>query len=186
MSSPLETERLLLAPWGAADVALLRVLASDLRVVRYILDGAPWTEAKTAAVSHAMHEHWLAHGFGWRVALARGSGRAIGFIGLNHAGEGTAGVDPGEFEIGWWLEPASWGRGLASEGARAVSAEAFTRVGAASVIARLQPGNAASAGVAEGLGMALETETTGRVGEPVRVYRLRRDDWATAVTPPGP
>ena len=35
----------------------------------------------------------------WR----RPGGRTVGLITLNFAGEGTVGLDPGEYEIGWWL-----------------------------------------------------------------------------------
>jgi hypothetical protein len=62
-----------------------------------------------------------------RAAIERASGRAVGFIALNLAGEGTAGLDPGEYEIGWWLDPAAQGRGLAREGAQAVLDDALGR-----------------------------------------------------------
>lgn len=123
-------------------------------------------------VSHAMADHWREHGFGWRVALERESGLTLGFVMLNLLGEGVAGVDPDEFEIGWWLRPSAWGRGFASEAVEAVRTEAFERVRAPSVVARIQPGNQRSRRVAERLGMSYEMETTGRFGEALVVYRL--------------
>lgn len=150
------------------------MLASDPEVVRYIGDGRPWPEARVADVARAMADHWRAHGFGWRVLLDRAPGPSLGFAMLNRLGEGTANLDPDEVEIGWWLAPHAWGRGLASEAAEAVCAEAFERVGAPSVIARIQPGNERSRRVAERLGMTRELETTGRFGEPLTVYRLER------------
>ncbi len=79
-----------------------------------------------------------------------------------------------DFEIGWWLDPAAWGRGLAFEGACAVRAEAFGRVGAPSLIALIQPGNGPSQRLAARLGMAVECETVGRARESVLVYRVTR------------
>jgi RimJ/RimL family protein N-acetyltransferase len=70
-----------------------------------------------------------------------------------------------------------WRQGLASEAARAICQEAFERVGAPSVIARVQPENRASAGVAARLRMSHEFDTTGRYGETVSVYRLLAADW---------
>lgn len=179
MAATLETTRLLLAPWSGADAALLARLAADPVVVRYIGDGECWSAAKAKDVSRAVVRHWHENGFGWRVAIRKESEEAAGFVALNYAGEGTAGLDPKEFEIGWWLLPAMWGLGLASEGARAICREAFERVGTPSVVARLQPANLASAEVAVRLGMSHDFDTTGRMGEPVSVYRLLAANWST-------
>ena len=168
--SELQTERLVLRPWAESDRGLLARLGADPDVVRYIGDGQPWSPERAEDVSRQIGRHWDAHGFGWRVAVEGTA--AIGFIALNYLGEGTAGLSPEEFEIGWWLDPRAWGRGLAREGARAVRDEAFGRVGAPSIVARLQPENVASAGVAANLGMSPQFDTTGRFGEPLRVYRL--------------
>lgn len=167
----LHTERLDLRPWRHADQTMLARLSADPAVVRYIGDGQIWTPPRAAEVAQRTLAHWERHGFGWRVAVLRESGEAIGLMALNFAGEGTQGVAEDEHEIGWWLAPASWGQGLAGEGARAVRDEAFGRLHAPSLIARIQPANAASRGVAESLGMAVEFESVGRTGEPVLVYR---------------
>lgn len=176
----METDRLILRPWAEEDAALLARLAADPRVVRYVGDGRPWPEQRSIETSVSLVEHWRAHGFGWRVAVEKSSGDAIGLIALNYLGDGAAaGLAADEFEIGWWLAPQAWGRGLAVEGAFALLGEAFGRVGAASVVARIQPANGRSARVAERLGMSAELDTTGRFGEVVRVYRVR-----SGMTPP--
>jgi RimJ/RimL family protein N-acetyltransferase len=167
----LETARLLLPQWCDSDAALLARLASDPVVVRYIGDGRCWSDEKVAEVSRDVVEHWRANGFGWRVAVEKATCAPLGFAALNYAGDGTAGLDADEFEIGWWFLPSAWGRGFASEAARAICQEAFTRLEAPSVVARLQPDNRASARVAERLGMSHELDTTGRFGERVAVYR---------------
>lgn len=171
MGEKLETARLLLPEWSDSDGALLVRMSADPRVVRYIGDGQRWSAEKAAEVSRGVIGHWRAHGFGWRVAIEKRSGEPVGFAALNYLGEGTAGLDAHEFEIGWWLLPGAWGRGFASEGARAVCREAFERVGAPSVVARVQPDNVASARVATRIGMSHASDTTGRFGERVAVYR---------------
>jgi RimJ/RimL family protein N-acetyltransferase len=118
---------------------------------------------------------------GWRVAVEKQVGQRVGFAALNYLGEGTVGLDAYEFEIGWWLLPSAWGCGFASEGACAVCQEAFARVGAPSVVARLQPDNVASVGVAARLGMSHQFDTTGHFGERVAVYRVRATDWSRPV-----
>lgn len=159
-----------LRPWTASDVGLLRRLSDDPEVVRYVGDGQRWTAERAEATSAGMVEHWRVHGFGWRIMRLNETGEEVGFAALDHPGEGS-GLDPSEFEIGWWLDPGFWRRGLASEAAGAVRDEAFARLGAPSVAARLQPANLGSVGVARRIGMAHERDTVGRWGEPVAIYR---------------
>jgi RimJ/RimL family protein N-acetyltransferase len=170
----LHTERLTLDPWSEADGKLLGDLARTPAVMRYIGDGAPWSDARIHGVAQHVLEHWAEHGFGWRVA--RCDDATVGLIALSFAGEG-AGVDADEYEIGWWLAPSAWGRGLAREGAAAVRDEAFARIGAPSILARIQPANAASLAVAAAIGLGPESESIGRGGEPIAVLRLSADRW---------
>jgi RimJ/RimL family protein N-acetyltransferase len=56
--------------------------------------------------------------------------------------------------------------------------DAFGRLDAPSVVARLQPANLGSAGVARRIGMVHERDTTGPSGEPLAIYRGRRPSGA--------
>ena len=146
-------------------------------ITRFIADGRPWSAARAQIVAADKRAHWSRHGFGWRAAVERATGQLVGIMAANCVGEGTAGVDPADHEIGWWLDPGAWGRGLAREGAAALCEEQLEVVGAPSVIARIQPANAASIAVAERTGMRHEATTTGPFGEAVAVYRLAAQDW---------
>jgi RimJ/RimL family protein N-acetyltransferase len=191
--SPLQTDRMSLDPWTESDFTLLEALARTPAVMRHIGDGTTWTDARIADVGAHVLEHWRAHGFGWRVArvggtptrVARVGGTPIGLIALNFAGEG-AGVDAREYEIGWWLAPGAWGRGLAREGAAAVRDEAFAQVGAPSIIARIQPANAASRAVAAAIGLSYESDSVRRGGETIAVLRLEAHRWREAISPTAP
>lgn len=174
IAGSLETARLRLERWQPAHTQLLTRLAGTPEVMRFIGNGEIWPPVFAEEVARAELRHWEEHGFGWRAAVDRESGREIGLITLNYAGEGTVGLDPGEREVGWWLEPSAWGRGLATEGAAAIRDEAFEGVGAPSIVARVQPPNAGSVGVARAIGLEFEFETTGRSGELVAVYRMDR------------
>jgi RimJ/RimL family protein N-acetyltransferase len=170
----IETERLRLERWDDPHTDLLVRLASMPAVMRFIGTGDPWPPLLAEDVARAERRHWEEHGFGWRATIDKADGRGIGLVSLNYAGEGTAGLDPGEREIGWWLEPDAWGRGLGAEGAMALRDEAFGELAMPSIIARIQPANDASLGVARKLGMELDFETTGRSGERLVVYRMDR------------
>jgi len=169
----IETERLVLEPWAPSHTALLERLSAMPDMTRFVGDGSTWSRERAESVAAAQRDHWRIHGFGWRVAVERGTGREIGFIALNFAGDGTERLARDEYEIGWWIDPHASGRGYAREGGAAVRDEAFGALGAPSVVARIQPANRASRGVAEALGLTLEFETVSEGWVPTVVYRLR-------------
>jgi [ribosomal protein S5]-alanine N-acetyltransferase len=167
-----ETDRLRLPPWDEAHGPLLAELSSDPRVVRHIALGEPWQASFAREVSERQRGHWIEHGFGWRALVRKTTEEAIGFAALNFLGDGAVGLEADEFEIGWWLSPSAWGKGFAVEGGRAMLTEAFGRIEAPSVVARIQPSNAPSIRVASALGLRHEVSTTGTCGEAVGIYRL--------------
>lgn len=172
MPHVLETPRLLLRPWTAEDVSLLASLSSNPRVTRYIGDGLTWTALKAITVSDRALRHWREHGFGWRVIVELATGTEIGLVALNLMGPGTAGIDPEEHEIGWWLSPHRWGHGYATEGAQAVADDAFQNLHVPHLTARILPENSASISVATRLGMEFEFNTVAEPGVAVGVYRV--------------
>jgi RimJ/RimL family protein N-acetyltransferase len=81
-----------------------------------------------------------------------------------------------EVEVGYFLLPAYWGQGYASEAASLVVAYAFCELQLESVVVVIDPGNDASISVARRLGMQLEQEVLRSDGVTRRVYRLSRED----------
>lgn len=181
-SATLETPGLRLVRWDKPHTQLLVQLSSIPEVMRFIGSGVPWSRAKAEEVAAVQRQHWSQHGFGWRPATDKVTGHLVGFMALSFAGDGTAGLDATEYEIGWWLAPQAWGRGLAREGALAMRDEAFDALKAPSVVARIQPANAPSIAVAKATGLKYEFSTTGKTGEPVVVYRLAAVDRPAAST----
>ncbi|MGI5286323.1 GNAT family N-acetyltransferase [Nonomuraea polychroma] len=57
-------------------------------------------------------------------------------------------------EIGWWIEPHAWGRGIAAEAAMAVRDDACTQASVASLIATYNSDNVQSRRIMEKLGMS--------------------------------
>src|SRR5690242_19707823 len=90
----IDTARLRLHRWEEAHAELLVRLSAMPEVVRHIGPGEPWPRARAEEVAAAQLRHWTEHGFGWRAAVEKSTGEAVGFIALNLAGEGTAGLDP--------------------------------------------------------------------------------------------
>jgi len=81
-----------------------------------------------------------------------------------------------ETEIGYRLARAYWGRGYATEAARAVRDYAFDTLRLQRLIAMIDPQNGASIRVAEKLGMVYEKEVMfAGYTHPDRVYVIERE-----------
>src|SRR5207245_9247988 len=113
----LRTECVLLDPLAREDFAWLFALYADAEVMRYIGRG-PRTEEE----SRRNLDWLLAHGerlpFGYWVLRERATGERLGGAVLMIRGEGAP------VELGFMLARAAWGRGLATQVARALVAHA--------------------------------------------------------------
>lgn len=176
----LETERLTLRPFAGKDLDAYAAMCADPEVMRYM--GSGGRPMSRAAVWRAMASylgHWQLRGYGFWALEEKATGRMIGHAGLWRP-EGWPGL-----EVGWLLERAVWGRGLATESGRAALAHAFRVLGADRVVSIIHPENARSIRVAERLGERRRERSAvveGRSGEPVllALYEITRDTWAAA------
>jgi RimJ/RimL family protein N-acetyltransferase len=126
MDRIVETPRLFVRHWEWSDAGAFARLAGDPRVMRFI-SGEPWTLER-------MHRFAIGGaGIGrlrgwcfWPVFLKKG-GEFIGISGFGANAPSLFGLS-GEVDLGWWLRPEHWGRGLATEAARALLAYGFERL----------------------------------------------------------
>ncbi|MDE3110474.1 MAG: GNAT family N-acetyltransferase, partial [Acidobacteriota bacterium] len=81
------------------------------------------------------------------------TGEFIGFIGLDRMDFVIPGVPQPAVEIGWRLARAHWGKGLATEGARAVVQFGFGTLHLEEIVAITVPANIRSRRVMEKIGM---------------------------------
>ncbi|REE94822.1 GNAT family N-acetyltransferase [Thermomonospora umbrina] len=181
----LTTRRLVLEAWRERHASDLRRMSADERVMYHLGPGA-WS-AEYAARRHVRAlRHWAEHGFGWRAIRSRADRAFLGLVSLGRPSTPLEGVAEPALEIGWCVEPAAWGRGIATEAAAAMVAEAFERVGAETVIARYRPDNIGSARVAAKIGLRTFTDLTEGDDGPVRVAVVTRADPRHLPDPPGP
>jgi RimJ/RimL family protein N-acetyltransferase len=170
----LETKRLLLRPWRTDDLGgLLRLMVTP-EVMRYIGSRTTRSREETERDHAAKLAHWRRHGFGARAAIVTDTGEWIGYILLQFVPPGVPGLDPADVEIGWLLKPSAWGQGFATEGARALRDEAFTRIGLDRLVARYQSENEASGRIMEKIGMHFDRETINSYGHAIRIYSIDR------------
>jgi [ribosomal protein S5]-alanine N-acetyltransferase len=148
----LRTDRLILDTWEVSDWQAFRPIAIDVEVMRYINGGTPWTDDQIQNFVNRQVQRYSEHGYcRWKLIEAS-SGDLIGFCGL---GIWRDAADP---ELGWWLARSHWGRGLATEAARAALADAFDRVQLPRFISIAMPENTASIGVMKKLGLKFDAE----------------------------
>ena len=159
----LETPRLLFATWEAEDWKEFRDLTSDPVVVRYLGTGETWSEERRQEFVTRQQRNWQERGFCLWKLLERATERWIGICGLQPLPESS------EIEIGWWLTPVYWGRGLATEAARRALAYGFEVSKLRRIVAMAQPANRASVRVMEKIGMKFGKEIVHK-GIPVVLY----------------
>ena len=148
MTLPIRTDRLVLRPFGDGDERDLARAFADPDVIWW---DQPFTPEKALAWVSRARDEYRRSGLGLHAVVLRAGDRLIGDCGL------VPRVIRGEdlVEIGWHLERPAWGRGYATEAARAVAAHA-AGLGLRRLCALIVPGNTRSRRVAEKLGMTVD------------------------------
>lgn len=175
MIDELLTERVRLRRWSLDDLEPLTRIFGQPEVWRFPF-GRGFTAQETEAfLVRRIREQESGVWVVW-AAEHRASGRLIGYIGLSEP-HFLPEVMP-TVEIGWRLDPAEWGRGLATEGARATLTHGFSALGLDEVVSIYQPENVASGRIMVRLGMRFDRDTRHpSSGLAFRVYRLSRREW---------
>ncbi len=174
----LRTERLLLRPWRDEDLAPFAALNADPAVREHF--PSILSRGESDAAARRIRAEMERDGYGsWAVELP-GEAPFVGVVGLSVPGFEAAFTPC--VEIGWRLARDVWGRGLATEGARAALAFAFDVLGLEEVVSMTTPANHRSLRVMEKLGMRHDPcddfeHPLLPPGSPLRrhvLYRLRR------------
>ena len=162
----LTTPRLILREFRNEDFEAYAEFSADEEVMRY-LTGKPMTRVEAWRHMAMLVGHWTLRGYGPWAVEERETGRFMGRIGINHP-EGWPAL-----EVGWTLGRPFWGKGYATEGARAALDYAFNVLNRDHVISLIQPQNLGSIAVAERLGETVEGETE-VMGINVLIYGIDR------------
>lgn len=149
----IETERLILRQptiahlndWAASVFA-------DPEVIRYMpkRDMTPYERAERAL--NVYNRLWAQHEVGGWVITDKSSGQLIGSCEIEYLDETD------EYELGYALSKAYWGRGIATEAARAATRFGFEYAKLERIIAVVVPENTASWRVLEHIGFVYEKD----------------------------
>ena len=184
----LRTARLVLRPWREADREPFAALNADPEVRRFF--PSLQTRVESDASADFLASQFDRTSFGPWVVEVPGVTPFAGFVG---PWEVNFDIPPrGRVEIGWRLARAHWGKGYATEAAKAALDFGFGPGGIEEIVAFVVPENRASRAVMDRIG--LREDPAGafdhpRVaeGHPQRrhlLYRLHRKDWLPAAESP--
>ncbi len=167
----LRTLRLRLSPFHVDDAEELLVLFKNEQVRHYLLDGRVVNESWVDREIEESVARFRSGSAGLWTIRVEGAGTLVGFAGFRPF------FDPPELQLLYGIHPDHWGRGLATEAARAVTRFAFETCGFSVVRAATDTPNRASARVMERLGMTfVRTTDEGAWGGTLH-YHLTKRTW---------
>jgi RimJ/RimL family protein N-acetyltransferase len=165
----LETERLVLRRFTPDDLDHLVELDGDPEVMRFLTGGAPTPRdvMECEILPRFLGSYERRPGFGVWAAIEKATADFLGWFSFRPTeAAGAEGV-----ELGYRLRRAAWGRGYATEGARALIRMGFAELGVRRVVSTTYQDNLASRRVLEKAGLRL-----------VRRFRLTPADLLAAGT----
>jgi [ribosomal protein S5]-alanine N-acetyltransferase len=163
----LETDRLRFRDHVLADLEPYCVMESD-PLYRW-----PQAVHPRAELERSFHEAWLPpKALGLYATVYRPQGVYIGRCGLYPARDADGTPLPGEACLAYYLARPYWGRGLATEAARAFVAHGFDALGLIRIEAGVNTRQAASMRVLEKVGFTRTRRGSGG-GEAWHLYELR-------------
>jgi RimJ/RimL family protein N-acetyltransferase len=180
----LETPRLVLRQFTEADAENLFALDSDPEVMRHTgPNRLPDADAYRQLIRDRFLPYYARYeSYGFWAVVEKVSGAWLGWFHLRPALDyrfaAEAGYREGDVDLGYRFVRAAWGKGYATEGARALVRKALTELDAARVVSCALEGNAASTRVMEKVGLKF----AGRFAmpgyeQPAVLYVLRREEF---------
>lgn len=171
------TERLRLRDWTLDDAnAYYEGLLSDPDVMRYLPGGTPRPREAADKSIHWLTKHGEEHGFTLWAVEELSSGALVGNCGLVY----IPGGQNGEVEVAYTLAKAFWGKGYATEAARASIVYGFENCNLSEIYGLAFPLNEASQKVLRKIGMVYEGMTDRFYNEHFACYRLTRESYFAA------
>lgn len=145
----LETERLILRDWQDGDIDEIIALKGDSQVMEHF----PGTDSEEKVREYfvRIRNNSAKHGYWFRPVILRETNEFLGFCGIAETGFETP-FGP-ITEIGWSLNARFWGKGYATEAARAWLGHAFDTLAKPEIVSFTTNDNLPSQSVMKKLGM---------------------------------
>jgi RimJ/RimL family protein N-acetyltransferase len=115
----------------------------------------PFSQEESEQMLERTLQHYRGYGFGVWLAEDRETGAPVGRVGLSYHR-----AWPDDPEVGWWIDPARWGEGLATEAGEAAIDYAFDGLGFRRVVSLCTADNVPSRRVMDKLELRKLTEVS--------------------------
>ncbi len=166
----IQTDRLLLLVPSMDDCGALHELWSDPETMKYIGAGGVWTRAQIEERLQRAMRTQQEHGMTFWTIIERASGSIVGQGGLV-----PIEFDGPEIELGYRLGKEHWGKGYATEIARASAAYGFDTLGVDELVAVCYEENLPSRRVLHKAGFHEVGESDLYYGVRTIVHRMTKD-----------
>jgi len=172
----IETARLRLRPFGSTDVDEIHRLWADPGVRKYLWDDEVISREQAAEAIEESLARFRSAGLGLWAASFRDEPEVIGFCGYWFF------RDPPELELLYGVATDNWGKGLATEMARALIRYGFQELALDRIVASTDTPNTASVRVMEKSGMRFDRRASaGRLD--TIFYTIARDEFIAGDEP---
>lgn len=160
MTTIIETERLILRTWKAEDSQAYFQINQDSKVTEFLLN--PITMKQVNDFILVMNNHSDEYGYTLWATELKQTGELMGYIGLNYT-DWKSHFTPA-VEVGWRLGSQYWGKGYATEGAKASMDYGFKKCDLKEIVSFTIAENVRSIRVMEKIG--LKRDVNGNFAHP--------------------
>jgi RimJ/RimL family protein N-acetyltransferase len=173
MSVFLETERLILKKPELSDIAYLVALRSDFEVMQYTGEGEAQTEEQVKEYLNFAIAYKKKHGMGFCLVFEKETGKFVGEAGLFHL---LFDDTQPEIEVDYHLHKKFWGKGYATELAKALVRWGFQHVATNKLVSATYPDNIASQKVLKKAGFDFKGKKQLSDGTELFWYEIYKND----------
>ncbi len=149
----IETERLLIRPFTLDDIEPAYLMDLDAEVNKYTGEGGAVSKKETERrITENVFGDYQKHGYGRLAVELKTENKFIGFTGLKYL------EDMDEVDLGYRFMKKYWGKGIATESAKACVDFGFKTLSLNRMIAMVLPGNIGSIKVLEKVNFEYEKD----------------------------
>ncbi|NER32805.1 MAG: GNAT family N-acetyltransferase [Oscillatoria sp. SIO1A7] len=157
----IETKRLYLRLFKPDDLEDLFLIRSDPNVMRYMGDGKPLSREQVSENLARIIQHYRDRHFGLWAVIYKHNSQLTGYCGLQFFKQPPE-TTPDSILLSYMFAKPYWGKGLATEGAKASLRYGFETLKLERIVAFADTENLASLRVMEKVGMKYEKQVASR------------------------
>lgn len=167
----IETDRLVLRPFELEkDLEAYGAIMGDYEVARWLAKGESYSLQDVERIINYDINHWIKYGYGTWAVTDKDTGALLGHCGLNFI------PNISEVEVLYAFGRNAWGKGYATEAAKASLDYGFQKAGLNTVIGIAKPMNESSQKVMKKIGLEY-IKNIELYNQELVYYRTTKEQW---------